>query len=130
LFVRARFLDFNPKTACRSSPGARHDLRTREAPAQTRPAGPGAPYEAFEKLKAAPPPKALRKPRKRPLPAFPRAIGIGPRPQAALRDMLTTLARRAPMTRDPLPAQVQGEGAGGWWRARSQRRTRAVNATC
>src|SRR5205085_11965329 len=52
--------------------------------------------------------------RKRPLPRSPRAIGIVTSPQAAaLRDLVTTLRRRARMI--PVivyPAQVRGEGAG------------------
>ncbi len=50
---------------------------------------------------------------KRPLPAFPGAIGIITSPQAAaLRDVLTTLARRAPHVRLILyPTPVQGESA-------------------
>ncbi len=51
---------------------------------------------------------------KRPLPALPRAIGIVTSLQAAaLRDVLTTLARRAPYARPIVyPVPVQGEGAG------------------
>lgn len=50
---------------------------------------------------------------KRPLPAFPRCIGIVTSPQAAaLRDVLTTLKRRAPHADIVLyPTPVQGEGA-------------------
>ena len=50
---------------------------------------------------------------KRPLPAFPGAIGIITSPQAAaLRDVLTTLARRAPHVRLILyPTPVQGKSA-------------------
>jgi len=52
--------------------------------------------------------------RKRPLPAFPRAIGIVTSLQAAaLRDVLTTLARRSPQAELIVyPVPVQGEGAG------------------
>ena len=52
--------------------------------------------------------------RKKPIPAFPLVIGIVTSPNAAaLRDVLTTLARRMPATRIVLyPAPVQGEGAG------------------
>ncbi len=52
--------------------------------------------------------------RKRGLPSFPRAIGIVTSLQAAaLRDVLTTLARRAPHVQLLVyPAPVQGEGAG------------------
>jgi exodeoxyribonuclease VII large subunit len=51
---------------------------------------------------------------KRPLPALPRAIGIVTSLQAAaLRDVVTTLARRAPYARLIVyPVPVQGEGAG------------------
>lgn len=50
---------------------------------------------------------------KRPLPTFPRCVGIVTSPQAAaLRDVLTTLARRAPQVRVVIyPAMVQGEAA-------------------
>jgi exodeoxyribonuclease VII large subunit len=50
---------------------------------------------------------------KRPLPLFPRRIGIVTSPQAAaLRDVLTTLRRRAPHVAVVLyPTPVQGEGA-------------------
>lgn len=52
--------------------------------------------------------------RKRPLPAFPRRIALVTSPQAAaLRDVLSTLARRAPQVSLYLfPSPVQGEGAG------------------
>ncbi|MDO8306096.1 exodeoxyribonuclease VII large subunit, partial [Herminiimonas sp.] len=51
--------------------------------------------------------------RKRPLPLFARTIGIVTSPQAAaLRDILTTLKRRAPHVRIILyPTPVQGEGS-------------------
>jgi len=50
---------------------------------------------------------------KRPLPEYPRALAIVTSPQAAaLRDVLTTLRRRAPYVRiDLFPTPVQGEGA-------------------
>jgi len=51
---------------------------------------------------------------KRPLPAFPRSIGVVTSLQAAaLRDVLTTLARRSPQV-SPIvyPVPVQGDGAG------------------
>ena len=81
-----------------------------------RRAGLGALYEAFERLKAKLEKEGLFDPaRKRPLPRFPRAIGVVTSPQAAaLRDVLTTLKRRMP--RLPVvvyPAPVQGEGAAG-----------------
>ena len=79
-----------------------------------RRAGLGALYEAFERLKAKLDKEGLFEPaRKRPLPRFPRAIGVVTSPQAAaLRDVLTTLRRRMP--RLPVvvyPTPVQGEGA-------------------
>jgi exodeoxyribonuclease VII large subunit len=79
-----------------------------------RRAGLGALYEAFERLKAKLGKEGLFDPaRKRPLPRFPRALGVVTSLQAAaLRDVLTTLRRRMP--RLPVviyPAPVQGEGA-------------------
>ena len=81
-----------------------------------RRAGLGALYEAFERLKAKLEKDGLFDPaRKRPLPRFPRAVGVVTSPQAAaLRDVLTTLRKR--MARLPVilyPTPVQGEGAGG-----------------
>ena len=81
-----------------------------------RRAGLGALYEAFERLKARLEKDGLFDPaRKRPLPRFPRAVGVVTSPQAAaLRDVLATLAKR--MARLPVilyPTPVQGEGAGG-----------------
>jgi len=79
-----------------------------------RPAGLGALYEAFLRLRDRLEREGLFDPlAKRPLPAFPRAIGvITSRAAAALRDVLTTLRRRNPSI--PVivyPAAVQGEGA-------------------
>lgn len=76
--------------------------------------GIGALFEAFERLK-----DKLRNEglfdaaRKRPLPRFPRAIGVvTSREGAALRDFLTTLARRMPgIAVCVYPTPVQGEGA-------------------
>ena len=79
-----------------------------------RRAGLGALYEAFEKLKAKLEQEGLfDAARKKPLPAFPRAVGVVTSPQAAaLRDVLTTLRRRMPSLPVLLyPAPVQGEGA-------------------
>ena len=77
-------------------------------------AGAGALFEAFLKLKE----KLSREGlfdarRKRPLPTLPRAIGvITSTGAAALRDVLTTLRRRAPMVEVIVyPTPVQGEGA-------------------
>ena len=77
-------------------------------------AGQGALFEQFLRLKAKLEAEGLfDAARKRPLPVFPRAIGIVTSPQAAaLHDVLTCLRRRAPHV--PLilaPAAVQGAGA-------------------
>jgi exodeoxyribonuclease VII large subunit len=80
-----------------------------------RRAGVGNLYEAFLRLKAELEAEGLFDPeRKRPIPVFARTIGIVTSPQAAaLRDILTTLRRRAPHVRVVLyPTAVQGEGAG------------------
>ena len=80
-----------------------------------RRAGLGALYEAFERLKAKLEKEGLFDPaRKRPLPRFPRTVGVVTSPQAAaLLDVLTTLRRRLPGLPVILyPTLVQGEGAG------------------
>jgi len=63
-----------------------------------RPAGLGALFEAFERLKARLAAEGLfDSSLKRPLPTMPHTIGIVTSPQAAaLRDVLATLRRRAP----------------------------------
>ena len=79
-----------------------------------RRAGVGNLYEAFVKLKQKLQSEGLFDPlRKRALPVFPRTIGIITSPQAAaLRDILTTLRRRAPHVGIVLyPTPVQGDGA-------------------
>ena len=79
-----------------------------------RQAGVGNLYERFQQLKAKLEAEGLfAADGKRSLPAFPRRIGIVTSPQAAaLRDVLTTLARRAPHVEAILfPTPVQGEGA-------------------
>jgi exodeoxyribonuclease VII large subunit len=117
---RAQFLDFRPEDGMQVEVRARVTLYEPRGSYQlvieeVRKAGRGALYEAFEKLKARLQAEGLfEEARKRPMPAFPRAIGVITSPAAAaLRDVLTTLARRAPMVPVILyPAQVQGEGAG------------------
>ena len=77
-------------------------------------AGAGALYEKFARLKAKLEAAGWFAPeRKRPLPAFPRAVGIVTSTQAAaLADMLTTLRRRWPALRVVVYATpVQGTGA-------------------
>jgi len=69
---------------------------------------------AFEKLRAKLEAEGLLAPeRKRPLPRFPTCVGVVTSPGgAAIKDILSVLARRAPWTRVVLSgAKVQGEGA-------------------
>ena len=80
-----------------------------------RRAGQGDLFERFLALKARLEQEGLfAAERKRPLPAFPRALAIVTSLQAAaLRDVLTALRRRAPHLALTLyPAPVQGDGAG------------------
>jgi exodeoxyribonuclease VII large subunit len=80
-----------------------------------RRSGFGALFEAFERLKKKLQQEGLfDEARKRPIPAFARTVGVvTSRNAAALRDVLTTLARRMPGTRVVIyPAPVQGPGAG------------------
>jgi exodeoxyribonuclease VII large subunit len=116
---RAQFLDFRPENGQQVEVRARVTLYEPRgsyqlAVQEIRRAGLGALYEAFEKLKAKLQDEGLfDEAAKKAIPAFPRAIGIVTSPAAAaLRDVLTTLQRRAPMV--PVivyPAQVQGEFA-------------------
>ncbi|MDB5793681.1 MAG: exodeoxyribonuclease large subunit [Noviherbaspirillum sp.] len=79
-----------------------------------RRAGIGNLYEAFLRLKEQLNAEGLFDPlRKKPLPYFAKTIGIVTSPQAAaLRDILSTLRRRAPHVHVILyPTPVQGEGA-------------------
>jgi exodeoxyribonuclease VII large subunit len=79
-----------------------------------RPDGMGALAEALEKLKAKLHAEGLFDPsRKRPLPRFPRRIGLVTSPTgAAVRDMVTILSRRYPLAALRIfPALVQGEAA-------------------
>jgi exodeoxyribonuclease VII large subunit len=80
-----------------------------------RRSGLGALFEAFERLKRRLEREGLFEPaRRRPIPEFPRSVGVVTSPKAAaLRDVLTTLARRMPGIRVVLySTPVQGEGAG------------------
>ncbi|MDO8263559.1 MAG: exodeoxyribonuclease VII large subunit [Gallionella sp.] len=81
---------------------------------QMRPAGLGILYEQFARLKQLLEGQGLfAAERKRPLPAFPKRIGIITSPQAAaLRDVLTTLRLRLPSVPVVLyPTPVQGTGS-------------------
>ncbi len=78
-------------------------------------AGIGALYEKFAQLKAKLDAAGwFAEARKRPLPAYPRAIGVVTSTRAAaLRDILTTLHRRWPAAGVVIyPTAVQGEGRG------------------
>jgi exodeoxyribonuclease VII large subunit len=79
-----------------------------------RPAGVGPLYQQFELLKARLEAEGLFAPeRKRPLPSFPRRIGLVTSPTAAaLRDITNVLGRRYPLAEVLLsPTQVQGDSA-------------------
>ncbi|MCR4408384.1 MAG: exodeoxyribonuclease VII large subunit [Anaerolineae bacterium] len=79
-----------------------------------QPSGVGLLYLEFETLKARLAEEGLFAPeRKRPLPPFPRCVGVVTSPTgAALRDILHVLGRRFPLTRVLLsPTLVQGEEA-------------------
>jgi exodeoxyribonuclease VII large subunit len=83
---------------------------------QMREAGAGDLFQQFLRLKARLEAEGLfDEGRKRPIPASPARIGVVTSPQAAaLRDVLTTLARRAPQVPVVLyPASVQGAQAPG-----------------
>jgi exodeoxyribonuclease VII large subunit len=80
-----------------------------------RRSGLGALFEAFEKLKRKLEQEGLfDAARRKPIPEFPRTVGVVTSPKAAaLRDVLSTLARRMPGIPVVLyPVPVQGEGAG------------------
>jgi exodeoxyribonuclease VII large subunit len=77
-------------------------------------AGEGALRRAFEELKARLAAEGLfDTARKRPLPAFPRRLGVITSPRgAAVRDVLSVLGRRFPLLEaEVLPVPVQGDGA-------------------
>jgi exodeoxyribonuclease VII large subunit len=79
-----------------------------------QPQGLGALQAAFDELKKRLAAEGLFDPdRKRPLPAFPRHIGLVTSPSgAAVRDLLNVLSRRAPGIHVRIfPALVQGEGS-------------------
>lgn len=81
---------------------------------RVRPAGQGALFQEFLRLKARLEEEGLfDETRKKPLPAWPRRVGIVTSPSgAALRDMLNTLRRRYPVVEVVLAgAAVQGEQA-------------------
>ncbi|MGQ9686462.1 MAG: exodeoxyribonuclease VII large subunit, partial [Thiobacillaceae bacterium] len=116
---RNQFMDWVPENGMRVELRAQPTLYEPRGEFQLsvevmRRAGLGALYEAYARLKERLQREGLfDEARKRPLPAYPRRIGIVTSPKAAaLRDVLTTLARRWPLTRVIIyPTPVQGEGA-------------------
>ncbi len=117
---KSQYLDFKPANgmqvevlALASIYEARGDFQlTLE---KMRPAGLGALFEAFERLKRKLGDEGLFDgERKRELPLMPKQVGIVTSPQAAaLRDVLRTLSNRMPNVPVVLyPTPVQGEGAG------------------
>lgn len=116
---RAQYVDFSPREGDKVEVRALVTLYAPRGDYQLnveaiRRAGVGNLYEAFLRLKEKLNAEGLFDPeRKRELPLFAKTIGIVTSPQAAaLRDILSTLRRRAPHVQVVLyPAPVQGEGA-------------------
>lgn len=116
---RFQYLDWLPENGMRVEARAYPTLYEQRGKFQLnveamRRAGLGALYEAYERLKAKLEAEGLfDAAHKKPLPGFPHVIGVVTSLQAAaLRDVLTTLARRMPAL--PVivyPTPVQGEGA-------------------
>jgi len=93
-------------------PSGRYQLIVSEI----QPLGLGTLHLEFERLKAQLAGEGLFDPsRKKPLPAFPRLIGVVTSPEgAAIRDILSIIGRRFPLVEIVLyPVRVQGEGAAG-----------------
>jgi exodeoxyribonuclease VII large subunit len=116
---RARLFDWQPKDGMQIEVRATATLFEPRGDFQLnveaiRRSGTGALYEAFERLKNRLQAEGLfASERKRPIPAFPRRIGIVTSPQAAaLRDVLTILRKRMPALPVVIyPTAVQGAGA-------------------
>ena len=116
---RGQLLDWEPREGMRVEARALVTLYEARGDFQLsvesmRRAGQGALYEAFLKLRDKLDKEGLFDvARKKPLPFYPQRIGIVTSPQAAaLRDVLSTLARRNPSVPVIIyPAQVQGDGA-------------------
>jgi len=115
----ARYLRFKPQDGVAVIARGRIDVYEVRGEYQLlvetlEPQGRGALQLAFEQLKKKLAAEGLfDAARKRPIPAFPRRIGIVTSPSgAAIRDLLNILERRFPGLHIRLfPAQVQGEGA-------------------
>ena len=118
---RNQFLDWRPENGMQVEVRAQPTLYEPRGEFQLtveamRRAGLGALFEAFQRLKEKLEREGLFDPaRKRPLPVYPRTLGIVTSPRAAaLRDVLATLRRRWPAAAIVLyPTPVQGEGAAG-----------------
>jgi exodeoxyribonuclease VII large subunit len=116
---RARLLDWLPQNGMQVEVRASATLFEARGEFQLtveaiRRAGVGALYEAFERLKTRLAAEGLfAHELKRSLPSYPRCVGIVTSPQAAaLRDVLTVLARRMPgLPVVVYPTPVQGAGA-------------------
>jgi exodeoxyribonuclease VII large subunit len=116
---KSQYLDWQPKSGAQVEVLALPSLYEARGEfqltlEQMRPAGMGALYEAFERLKKKLEGEGLfADTRKRALPSFPAQVGIVTSPQAAaLRDVLTTLTRRMPGLPVVLyPTPVQGTGS-------------------
>jgi len=116
---RGQYLDWEPREGLRVEVRALVTLYEARGDFQLnvesmRRAGQGALFEAFLRLRDKLDREGLfDAAHKKPLPAYPQRIGIVTSLQAAaLRDVLTTLARRNPSIFVIIyPAQVQGEGA-------------------
>ncbi len=116
---KARFADFSLKDGQQVEVRATASIYEARGEFQlnvetVRLAGQGALYEAFARLKARLDAAGwFAAERKRPLPRFPRAVGIVTSTRAAaLSDLLTTLRRRWPALRVVVyPTAVQGAGA-------------------
>jgi exodeoxyribonuclease VII large subunit len=113
----ARLLRFRPENGKRFRARGRvglYESKCQITVEVLEPAGLGALQLAFEQLKEKLEKEGLFNPeRKRPIPAFPRKIGIVTSPKsAALRDILTVLKRRHNAINVLIyPAEVQGDGA-------------------
>jgi exodeoxyribonuclease VII large subunit len=116
-----RFLKFIPKNGTKVivrgsinvyEPGGQYQILIKEM----QPDGIGSLYLAFEQLKQKLQEEGLfAVERKRPLPLYPKVVGVITSPTgAAIRDIVTTIRRRYPVARVLLvPVVVQGEHAPG-----------------
>ncbi len=117
--AQARALRFRPENGMRVTAVGRLSLYTQRGEVQfiadeLHPLGIGALQIAFEQLKARLAAEGLFDPsRKRPLPPYPRTVGVVTSASgAAIHDILTVLRRRQAGIRVVLrPVRVQGEGA-------------------